>query len=261
MQQETLTNLWRFNVNLTATRNITQRFCASSAMNVKEQFRIAMFDKSQWLTVRALLDASTVKYLREITPPIAARYLARGNQRPNLQNDEARRYDDAIPFHMFCGISAATMLYNEASYAEAKNIASMMRRGLSTHPESLFATEGMERITALLEKDDCESVLDIIEHFVDTTRSFKLYSGPWNKLPSSDADEESMAGKLTIFYNEDATHPFVVRITNCKASGVSEISPYPYKQNEKSSLAIALSPEEFIAQFLLPLHENINEAK
>lgn len=261
MPQETLTNLWRFNVNLTATRNITQRFCASSAMNAKEQFRIAMFDKSQWLNARALLDASTVKYLREITPAIVARYLARGKQKSNFQSDDARRYSDAISFHMFSGMSTATMLYNEATFAEVNNIATMMRRGLSSHPESLFATEGMESAATLLKQEDCGTILDIVERYADTTRSFKLYSGPWNKLPSNEGDEESMAGKLTIFYNEDAVYPFVVRITNCKASGASSVPAYPYKQSEKQSLAIALTPEEFISQFLLSLYENINETK
>lgn len=262
MQQETLTNLWRYNVNLTATRSVTQRFCASSAMNTKEQFRVAMFDKCQRLNTRALLDASTVKYLREITPSIVARYLARGRQRRDLQNDETtRRYTDEIPFHMFSGLSTAAVLYSEATFAEVDNIANMMRRGVSTHPESLYATEGMESAARLLRQEDCDAIVDIAERYVDTTRNFKLYSGPWNKLPNSDTDTESMAGKLTIFYNEDAAYPFLVRITNCKASGVSEVMPYPYKQGDKQSLAIALAPEEFVSQFLLPLHENISETK
>ena len=255
MSQENITNLWRYNINLTTSRNISPRFSASSALNTKPQYRISLFNKESKTIVKGLISVDAIKFLREIAPQFSVKHFTKQIQTPICKTEEDEKFLLPVQFHMMEGLSISEMLFLELSAAEASSLSVLMNRGLAYHPESKNLAEGIDMISNTLYEMDSDFIWNLIKRYVSSTKCAKLHVSPWVKLPNA-SDGTAMSGKVTVYYHENATRPFSIRIVNMPTEQIYPAPAYPMDQASIKTHIISLTSEEFIGQFLIPICED-----
>lgn len=252
---EQITELWRYNINLSTQYHYSSKYSATSKAIWKQQYRIRLYNKESGKSVVGLMDVSAIKYLREIAPGMAIKHMMSTPRERSCSNTEELLFHDPIQFHMQQGLSVAEMLFNGTSAAELGTLVTTMERGLTAHPESRYTTEGVKRAAAMVANENSDMVWELIQRYVDRTKCVKLYDGPWEKMYTDD-NGGNYSGKVDVLYNEDAIRPFTIRVSNCATSEVYPYPVFPEKQKKMTSYLITLSAEEFIGLFLIPMCEN-----
>lgn len=244
MSQESLVNIWRYNINLTVSRKTSSQFGDN-----KPQYYVRLYNKAHAGAVIGIINYSTMLYLKEIAASLAVRHIMQSKSPCNPQSDAEIKYMTPVSFYMQQGCTLAEMLFTEISSFELCSLSNIMQKNIERHPENKTMVKTIDDIAIVVESQKADVVKDITTKYIDHTKTARLYTGIWERIPIS---ETQSYGKMDIYYHENGERPFSIRVANCLKQD-PPFPVYPFSSETVQTYLITLSAEEFIGAFLIPL--------